>query len=100
MDEQIVQENNKRHNHTNGPKKFFSRINHDEIGPIKPELRDNSFHAKGKYGQAADEWGQQGYNKLKDTRGDSFKKTKGKLKNKAFQGTMMDINKINSIPIL
>lgn len=70
------------------------------MGPIKEELRDNSFHSKGRYGQAADEWGQHGYERLKDTRGDSFKKTKGKLKNKAFQGALMDINKINSIPIL
>lgn len=55
--------------------------------------------AKGKYGQAADDWGQFGYEKLKDTRGDSFKKQKGKLKNRAFQGNLMDFNKINSIPI-
>ena len=33
------------------------------------------------------------------TRGDSFKKTKGKLKNKAFQGSGININEINSIPI-
>jgi hypothetical protein len=87
-------------NHNNkGPRKFFSRINIEEVGPIAEELKDNSFHAKSRYGQAADEWGQFGYDKLKDTRGDSFKKTKGKLKNRAFQGALMDINKINSIPI-
>ena len=56
--------------------------------------------AKERYGQAADGWGNFGFDKLKDTRGDSFKKTKGKLKNKAFQGALMDMNKINSIPIM
>jgi hypothetical protein len=71
----------------------------EEVGEIRHELKDNSFQAKAKYGQAADEWGQFGYDKLKDARGDSFKKTKGKLKNRAFQGTLMDINKINSIPL-
>ena len=28
----------------------FSRINPDEVGPIRAELRDNSFQAKGRYG--------------------------------------------------
>ena len=55
--------------------------------------------AKARYGQAADDWGQFGYDKLKDTRGDSFKKQKGKLKNRAFQGNLMDFDKINSIRI-
>ena len=92
--------NHEENRNTNGYKKFFSRINPDDVGPIKDELRDNSFHAKGRYGQAADEWGQFGYDKLNNTRGDSFKKTKGKLKNRAFQGALGDMNKINSIPIL
>ena len=92
---EITKASNKR-----GPLNFFSRINPDEIGPIKAELQDNSFHAKAKFGQEGDSWGMFGYEKLKDTRGDSFKKTKGKLKNRAFQGAMMDINKINSVPIL
>lgn len=79
-------------------KKFFSRINKDEIGELPEELRDNSFHAKFKYG-AGDEWGKYGYEKLKDTRGDGFKKQKGKLKNKAFQASGIDMFKINSIQL-
>jgi hypothetical protein len=68
------------------------------VGPIRDELRDNSFNAKSRYGAAAgDEWGRFGHDKLKDTRGDSFKKTKGKLKNKAFQGSGININQINSV---
>jgi len=61
-------------------------------------LRDNSFHAKFKYG-AGDQWGQEGYDKLKDIKGEGFKKTKGKLKNKAFQGGPIDMYSINSIKL-
>lgn len=62
-------------------------------------LQDNSFEAKFKYGKGGDEWGRYGHEKLKDTRGESFKKTKDKLKNKAYQGGNIDFNVINSIPI-
>lgn len=79
--------------------KSFSRINPDEIGFIPEKLRDNTFEAKFKYGQGGDEWGKFGYEKLKDTRGESFKKTKGKLKNRAFQGANIDFNAVNSIPL-
>ena len=79
-------------------KKFFSRINKDEIGDLPDELRDNSFQAKFKFG-SGDEWGRYGYEKLKDTRGDGFKKQKGKLKNKAFQASGIDMYKINSIQL-
>lgn len=81
-----------------GHKQTFSRINVDEIGELPEALRDNSFHAKFKYG-AGDEWGKHGYEKLKDTRGDGFKKQKGKLKCKAFQASGIDMYKINSIPL-
>ena len=77
--------------------KSFSRINLDEVGFIPENLRDNTFEAKFKYGKGGDEWGKFGYEKLKDTRGDSFKKTKGKLKNRAFQGANIDFNAVNSI---
>lgn len=61
-------------------------------------MKDNSFHAKFKFG-AGDEWGQYGYERLKDTKGDGFKKEKGKLKTKAFQASGIDIYKINSIKL-
>lgn len=80
-----------------GVKKFFSRIDVNEFGELPENLKDNTFEAKFKYGAAGDEWGKYGHEKLKDTRGESFKKTKGKLKNKAFQAAGIDINKINSI---
>lgn len=67
---------------------------------LKLNLKDNSFEGKWKYGsKGGDEWGKFGYEKLKDTRGDSFKKTKGKLKNNAFQSAGININQINSIKI-
>ena len=89
-------------NQANGDKKYgksFSRINVDEVGPIPENLKDNTFEAKFKFGKGGDEWGKFGYEKLKDTGGDSFKKTKGKLKNRAFQGANVDFNVINSIPL-
>jgi hypothetical protein len=69
------------------------------VGHIPENRRDNTFEAKAKYG-VGDSWGQYGYDKLKVTRGDSFKKTKGKLKNRAFQGSGININEINSVPIM
>ena len=53
------------------------------------KLKDNSFEvsiivikkAKSKFG-VGDEFGKLGNEKLKNTRGDSFKKEKGKLKNR------------------
>jgi hypothetical protein len=69
------------------------------VGHIPENRRDNTFEAKARYG-AGDAWGQFGHEKLKDTRGESFKKTKGKLKNKAFQGSGINMNQINSVPIL
>ena len=63
-------------------------------------MKDNTFEAKFKYGQGGDEWGKHGYEKLKHTRGDSFKKTKSKLKNAAFQSGGIDPYRINSVKIL
>ena len=57
----------------NGSGKFFSRINKEEIGDLKQELKDSTFEAKFKFGKG-DDWGKFGHEKLKNTRGDSFKK--------------------------
>ena len=65
---------------------------------MKQELKDNTFEAKFKFGKG-DDWGKFGHEKLKNTRGDSFKKEKGKLKNRAYQGTIIDVNARNGIPL-
>ena len=62
-------------------------------------MRDNTFEAKFKFG-GGDEWGVYGNEKLKNERGDGFKKMKGKLKNKDFQGGTIDPYKVNSISLL
>ena len=81
-----------------GERKFFSRVNADSIGQLPENLSDNTFEAKFKFG-LGDEFGKYGNEKLKFERGEGFKKMKGKLKNKGFQGGTIDPHKVNSIPL-
>jgi hypothetical protein len=62
-------------------------------------LKDNGFDAKAKFG-GGDAYGQYGHDRLIITKGKDFRKEKGKLKNKMFQGYgsgTIDDSKVNSI---
>ena len=63
----------------------FQRIDERIIQDLPPQLQDNSFSAKFKYG-GGDLFGMEGHEKLKDKCGKGFRKEKSKLKNKNFQG--------------
>jgi len=63
----------------------FQRINEDKYNAIlDPEKEGASFESKAKFSGEGDKFGEWSYSRLKDTRGESFKKEKGKMKNRNF----------------
>ncbi|CAK60979.1 unnamed protein product (macronuclear) [Paramecium tetraurelia] len=91
INEEVVEQKEK--------KKFFQKCD-DSVYDILPEhFKVNAFEAKKMFGEG-DEYGEFGNEKLKFTRGDNFKKEKGKLKNRQFQGMgSINLNAINSIKL-
>ncbi|CAD8115900.1 unnamed protein product [Paramecium sonneborni] len=80
-------------------KRFFQKCDETVYEKLPEHLRDNTFEAKKKFGEG-DQYGEFGNEKLKFTRGDNFKKEKGKLKNRQFQGMgSINLNSINSIKL-
>ncbi|CAD8112774.1 unnamed protein product [Paramecium sonneborni] len=80
-------------------KRFFQKCDETIYEKLPEHLRDNTFEAKKKFGEG-DQYGEFGNDKLKFTRGDNFKKEKGKLKNRQFQGMgSINLNSINSIKL-
>ncbi|CAD8166410.1 unnamed protein product [Paramecium pentaurelia] len=80
-------------------KRFFQKCDETVYDKLPDHLRDNTFEAKKKFGEG-DQYGEFGNEKLKFTRGDNFKKEKGKLKNRQFQGMgSINLNSINSIKL-
>ncbi|CAD8174481.1 unnamed protein product [Paramecium pentaurelia] len=80
-------------------KRFFQKCDEAVFDKLPDHLRDNTFEAKKKFGEG-DQYGEFGNDKLKFTRGDNFKKEKGKLKNRQFQGMgSINLNSINSIKL-
>ncbi|CAK57529.1 unnamed protein product (macronuclear) [Paramecium tetraurelia] len=80
-------------------KRFFQKCDETVYEKLPDHLRDNTFEAKKKFGEG-DQYGEFGNEKLKFTRGDNFKKEKGKLKNRQFQGMgSINLNSINSIKL-
>lgn len=78
----------------------FQRINEDKFKDVvaKAEKEGASFESKGKYGGEGDLFGQWSYDKLWDKRGESFKKEKGKMKNRNFHSAGQRISGVvNSI---
>jgi len=63
----------------------FKRVDPSILKALPTQLRDNSFQAKSRYG-GGDAYGKAGHEKLRDKTGKAFRKEKGKLKNKNFQG--------------
>ena len=49
---------------------------------IDPNKEGASFESKANFGGEGDKFGQWSYDRLKHTRGESFKKEKGKMKNR------------------
>ncbi len=71
---------------SNGKSGPFKRIDAKILEQLPQELKDNSFHAKFKFGNGGDLYGIEGHEKLKDKAGKGFRKEKSKFKNKNFQG--------------
>lgn len=64
----------------------FQRINEDKFKQVVQQQNGEgaSFESKGQFGGEGDKFGEWSYDKLKHTRGESFKKEKGKMKNRNF----------------
>ena len=63
----------------------FARINEDKVKHlVSMEKEGASFESKANFGGEGDKFGQWSYDRLKHTRGESFKKEKGKMKNRNF----------------
>lgn len=63
----------------------FARINEEKVKHlVNMEKEGASFESKGNFGGEGDKFGQWSYDRLKHTRGESFKKEKGKMKNRNF----------------
>ncbi|CAD8205491.1 unnamed protein product [Paramecium octaurelia] len=91
INEEVVEQKEK--------KRFFQKCDESVYDKLPEHLRVNAFEAKKMFGEG-DEYGEFGNEKLKFTRGDNFKKEKGKLKNRQFQGMgSINLNSINSIKL-
>jgi hypothetical protein len=78
----------------------FQRINEDKFRDLvaKQSGEGASFESKAKFGGEGDKFGEWSYDKLKHTRGESFKKEKGKMKNRNFHSAGQRITTgVNSI---
>ena len=78
----------------------FQRINEDKFREVvaKQNGEGASFESKAKFGGEGDKFGEWSYDKLKHTRGESFKKEKGKMKNRNFHSAGQRIGTgVNSI---
>ena len=76
----------------------FQRINEDKFNKIVNfEKEGASFESKAKFGGEGDKFGEWSYERLRDKRGESFKKEKGKMKNRNFHSAGNRIsNVVNS----
>ncbi|KAL4432759.1 hypothetical protein ABPG74_011580 [Tetrahymena malaccensis] len=85
-----------------GQRKYFQKCDDRMLKYLKPEQQDFSHESKLRFGVAGDAFGDIGNEKLKETKGKGFRKAKDKLKNKNFCGGdgQINVNQINSIPIL
>ena len=64
---------------------------------LDPNKEGASFESKANFGGEGDKFGQWSYDRLKHTRGESFKKEKGKMKNRNFHSAGQRISStINS----
>ena len=81
-----------------GPVKF-SRINEEKYrNLVNYEKEGASFESKGQHGGIGDKFGEWSYERLRDKRGESFKKEKGKMKNRNFHSAGQRISGVvNSI---
>ena len=78
----------------------FQRINDDKYRAVVANANKEgaSFESKGAYGGEGDKFGEWSYDRLKDKRGESFKKEKGKMKNRNFHSMGQRISHVvNSI---
>jgi hypothetical protein len=78
----------------------FQRINEDKFRAIVEQSKTEgaSFESKGNYGTEGDKFGEWSYERLRDKRGESFKKEKGKMKNRNFHSAGQRISgTVNSI---
>lgn len=66
-------------------KQPFKRIDTTILEGLPPELQDNSFSTKFRFGQG-DLFGMEGHERLKDKAGKDFRKEKTRFKNRSFQG--------------
>ena len=81
-----------------GVKKRWGRIDDSVADKITHGFHDNTFEAKAKYGEEGDNFGNYSNDRLKVTQGKSFRKEKGKMKNKNFHANGEKItNRINSV---
>ncbi len=64
----------------------FQRINEDKFNAVLNQTHKEgaSFESKARFGGEGDKFGEWSYEKLRDKRGESFKKEKGKMKNRNF----------------
>ena len=76
----------------------FQRINEEKFNKIvNYEKEGASFESKAKFGGEGDKFGEWSYERLRDKRGESFKKEKGKMKNRNFHSAGNRIsNVVNS----
>ena len=78
----------------------FQRINEDKFRAVVEQSKTEgaSFESKGNYGTEGDKFGEWSYERLRDKRGESFKKEKGKMKNRNFHSAGQRISgTVNSI---
>lgn len=78
----------------------FQRINEDKFRTVVAQTNKEgaSFESKGFYGGEGDKFGEWSYERLRDKRGESFKKEKGKMKNRNFHSAGQRISGVvNSI---
>lgn len=77
----------------------FQRINVEKFKHVMHSEKEGaSFESKAKFGGEGDKFGEWSYDRLKDKRGESFKKEKGKMKNRNFHSAGQRISGVvNSI---
>lgn len=76
----------------------FSRVDPTAAEALPEAFKDNSFHAKARFGNGGDDFGISSNDRLDPTKGKSFWKEKTKLKNKNFFGMGNRIGyQVNSI---
>ena len=61
---------------------------------VSRETEGASFESKAKFGGEGDKFGEWSYDRLRDKRGESFKKEKGKMKNRNFHSAGQRISTV------